>query len=343
MTIFGSLFREVGSLEGSLRLVLSQIECRRGFGSEGLRLIAASEHAEVYEIVSKRLSNSPLVVKTPPFMQLGKETRGGQDAFDEGCFAVLGEMDALSRIGNCPFINAAQYAMQAFDVPLLIFPKRHGDLRRLITADLTAGDLFVRLAALHMISRGLVAAQQRGVLIHQDLKPENILIDFASQNYRLEGDFPALVIPRINDFELTNRLIGKRLRGFRPYLPAEHYQDTTPEIDPNNRYDIYSLAVMAHELLTCGFHPMPGDDPSGLHCSAYTDGYASGLEREKKWKAFARAPSTEKSLPAIADRELATVLSAALDPNFNNRPWKSVPVPRGVFRMKPARFWLNRQ
>ena len=301
-------------------MVHSQIEIRRGLGSKGLKLIAAGEHAEVYEFEFDRVVTNPLVVKTPPLMQLGKTTKHERDAFDEGCFAILGEMDALSRIGNCAYINAAQYAQTAFDVPLLLFRKRDADLRQLITADITAGDQFVRLAVLHMIARGLVAAQQKGVLIHQDLKPENILIDFASQHFQIEGDYPALVIPRINDFELTNRLLGKRLRGFRPYLPAEHYKDTESKIEPENRYDIYSLAVIAHELLTCGFHPMPGNDPRGLHCSAYTGGYANGFDREKKWKAFARQPPSEKTLPAIADRTLASVLSSALDPDFRNRP-----------------------
>lgn len=303
-----------------LMILCGQIEVQLGLGAEALRLLGASEHAEVYEIVSSHRGDSTLVVKTPPFRRLGEQTRGGQDAFDEGCFAILGEMDALSRIGNCAFVNAAQYAKLAFDVPVLIFRKRHGDLRQLIKVDTSAGDMFVRLATLHMIARGLVAAQLKGVLIHQDLKPENVLIDFASRVYQLDGDFPALVIPRINDFELTNRLIGKRLRGFRPYLPAEHYEDVGSEIAPDNRYDIYSLAVIAHELLTCGFHPMPADDPRGLHCSAFVDGYASGFEREKKWKNFARRPAIEKPLNAIDDRALAAVLSAALDPQASNRP-----------------------
>lgn len=35
---------------------------------------------------------------------------------------------------------------------------------------------------------------------------------------------------------------------------------------------------------------------------------------------FARLASSEKTLPAIADRTIAAVLSSALDPDFRNRP-----------------------
>ncbi len=320
MTIFGSLLRQIDDPDFRLKLVCSQIEVKLGLGAVELRLLGSSDHAEVYDIVSERMGDNTLVVKTPPFRRLGDQTRDGRDAFDAGCFAILGEMGALSRIGNCAFVNAAQYAQLAYDVPILIFRKRHGDLRQLINASTSAGDMFVRLAALHMIARGLVAAQLKGVLIHQDLKPENILIDFASKHFQLDGDFPALVIPRINDFELMNRLIGRRLRGFRPYLPAEHYADAGQEIAPDNRYDIYSLAVIAHELLTCGFHPIPSADPKGLHCSNYVNGFTSGFSSEEKWKKFARKPASEKPLPAIEDRALAAVLSAALDPDHRNRP-----------------------
>lgn len=319
-TIFGSLFRGIDNPQIRLNFVRSQIEVKFGLGANSLSLIGASDHAEVYAIQSKFYDDDRLVVKTPPFQRLGELTKDGLDAFDEGCFAILDEMSALSQIGNCAFINTPQYAALAHDVPILIFRKCHADLRQLIMANMSAADMFVRLATLQMIAKGLVAAQQQGVMIHQDLKPENILINYMSVDYHINDEFPALVIPRINDFELTNRLIGKRLRGFRPYLPAEHYEDFTAEIGPDNRYDIYSLAILAHELLTCGFHPMPSDDPSGLHCSAYVNGYAAGLEREKKWKNFARKPASEKSLPAIKDRTLATVLSAALDPDYQSRP-----------------------
>jgi serine/threonine protein kinase len=216
----------------------------------------------------------------------------------------------------------AQYAVSALGVPVLIFRKLDTDLRTLVTSDFSVGDQFVRLAVLYMISRGLASAQSKGVIIHQDLKPENILINFAAGMYSVDREFPALIIPKINDFELTNN-IGNRLRGFRPYLPAEHFQSGDASSYVSDRYDIYSLAVIAHELLTCGYHPMPCDDERGLHCSAYVGGYQQPYRNEERWKKWARAPAECKPLPAITDRSLASALRAALDPDFKKRPTAS--------------------
>lgn len=308
------------------RLSIFTVMLDLGRGKCSLQLIGASDRAEVYEIQSELSVYPPLVVKCPPFRKLDGQSadpRDEADAFDKGCVAILREMQALSRIGSCAFVNMAQYAVSVLGVPALIFHKLDTDLRTLVTSDFCAGDRFVRLAVLHMIARGLARAQTKSVIMHQDLKPENILIDFAAEKYVLDGDFPALVIPKINDFELTNKVYGGRLRGFRPYLPAEHFLSGDVAAQVSDRYDIYSLAVIAHELLTCGFHPMPGSDPRGLHCSAYVDGFQQPYRNEERWKKWARAPAADKTLPAISDRPLADALRAALDPNFRARPTAS--------------------
>lgn len=139
-------------------------------------------------------------------------------------------------------------------------------------------------------------------------------------HFKIEGNFPAFVVPRINDFEFTNRIVAGRLRGFRPYLPAEHYGQKKTETDAGRNYDIYSLAIIAHELLTFGFHPLPTDDPRGLHCSVYLNGLTGPYKSEEKWKKWARKDASEKPLPAIADRVLASVLSQALTPDYLSRP-----------------------
>jgi len=321
MAVFGDIFRQIPEHETRLRIFTSGLDLGRGECS--LRPITANDHAEIYEIVPDHQIHPTLIVKCPPFNWLRVNSPAVAeevDAFDEGCFALLGEMDALSKIGKSAFINMAQFAKAPWGVPSLIFRKMDLDLRWLILADTSVANTFVRLATLHMVARGLARAQDKGITIHQDLKPENILIDFAAGSYSLNGDFPALIIPKINDFELTDRLFGSRLRGFRPYLPAEHFQLGDPSNFASDRYDIYSLAIIAHELLTGGFHPIATDDPRGLHCSNYMNGLVGPYSREDKWKRWARKPVSEKQLPSITDPELAATLAQALAPDFIDRP-----------------------
>ena len=70
MPVFGGLFRKLEDEHSYLRILHTIMEARLGLGSERLKLIAATEHAEVYEIVHPSQYATPLVVKTPPFGQL---------------------------------------------------------------------------------------------------------------------------------------------------------------------------------------------------------------------------------------------------------------------------------
>lgn len=314
---FGDLFRSIDDAEVRLKLFGDLLDLGRG--EIDLRLIGSGKTAEIYEVIPDHQINPPLVVKAPPFRMVDDE-----ELYDQACFSILREMRALSMLGSSAFANMASDAKSVLGVPALIFLKRDTDLRQLIMADKTAADRFVRLALLHMIAKGLARAQEKGVIIHQDLKPENIILHFTSQHYVVTGDFPALIIPRINDFEFTNHLIGERLRGFRPYLPKEHYDQFEGKVGLNNRYDVYSLAIIAHELLTYGFHPLPNpNDARGLHCSEFVDGLKGPYKSEEKWKKFARKPKSEKPLHSIDDRLLADTLSSALAPEFESRPTSS--------------------
>jgi eukaryotic-like serine/threonine-protein kinase len=104
-------------------------------------------------------------------------------------------------------------------------------------------DPLERLALLVPVCEAVEYAHKRGV-VHRDLKPENILVDEAGQPHVL--DFGIARIP-------FTEAIG-------PAHPAPHFTGTpayaSPEqlagqtADPTPASDVYSLAIIAHELLT---------------------------------------------------------------------------------------------
>lgn len=317
MSKFGKILRSV-PYELRLDFLRHRINARYGLGVNNLAFLANGKTSEIYSLVRPH-ARPDLVIKTPPLRSITNDS-GELDAFDKGAHGIINEMKVLSKLCTCGFVNAPQYAFEFGGAPFLIFRKRHNNLRKLINASQFEADLHVRLSVLHMIARGLVATSRQGVIIHQDLKPENILFDYLALRYELSGDSPPLAIPRLNDFEIADDFSFGHLRGFRPYLPPEHYTKPFAEGITDSRYDIYSLSIISYELISGGFHPMNANGIPGTPSSSYVDGFSSGLKSEEKWKRFARKPSSEKPLPAIKDRLLSDALKSALDPDYRNRP-----------------------
>ncbi|QQO10264.1 serine/threonine protein kinase [Breznakiella homolactica] len=98
------------------------------------------------------------------------------------------------------------------------------------------------------LSRALQYAHSQKV-IHRDIKPGNVLI---SRNGRVKlVDFGIAVSDRTEEEQLTRE--GMTL-GTPGYMPAEQFLDSSTV---DQRADIYSLGVLAYEMLT-GKKPYPG-------------------------------------------------------------------------------------
>lgn len=92
-------------------------------------------------------------------------------------------------------------------------------------------------------------AFHRQEMLHQDLKPENIIIDTHGTVKII--DFGSTKIGGIQ--EITTPLERDNLLGTRDYTAPEYLQGYAG----TNRSDIYSMAVIAYEMLT-GKHPYGG-------------------------------------------------------------------------------------
>lgn len=93
------------------------------------------------------------------------------------------------------------------------------------------------------VSAGLAYAHQKGV-IHQDIKPGNIFID-TDDRVKIV-DFGLACAPGNRDFDLPGTLY---------YMSPEQIQGNPVD----ERTDIYSLGIMAYELVT-GMRPFPEED-----------------------------------------------------------------------------------
>lgn len=92
---------------------------------------------------------------------------------------------------------------------------------------------------IEQIVKGLRAFHRHDIL-HQDLKPDNIMIDRAGVVKII--DFGSVRIAGLEEL----RGAGAGLLGTRDYTAPEYFERGTP----TNRADLYSLGVIAYEMLT---------------------------------------------------------------------------------------------
>lgn len=183
---------------------------------------------------------------------------------------------------------------------------------------------------LAQLADALAHAHQQGIC-HGDVKPSNVLLDFTGR-------------PLLLDFNLSTDgcRYAWQLGGTLPYLPPELSQlilhgDPAAIVKPDERSDVFSLGVLAFELLS-GRLPFCGRD------SQPQKGGLAAL-------AAAQLACTTKGIPSLrninhdVDPELQALVESCLHQDVDKRPTAAVLCKRLRSWQSPAaqlRRWVSR-
>lgn len=169
-----------------------------------------------------------------------------------------------------------------------------------------------RLAMLAYVASALAHCHSRGLVAHQDLKPENI---FVQDLKRVAPDLPnASVwrIPKVADFGSAN-LAGEcgEFGGTKAYMAPEQWRR-----EPLGQHtSVWSLGLIAYELLTFGEHPIGQPTRSWRD---RVDGVFNRWQKKKMWLKWLG----EGCRPAnsVGDPQVDTLISRSLGVLATTRP-----------------------
>lgn len=226
------------SLDGPPPVTIAQYHIVRELGRGGFGVVYLATQAFPRRDVAIKVMRN-----------LVREEDAARFEFEAHALARL-DHPCIARVieaGRWPEGNGLPYIVMEYveGEPLLGFAGAHApslDLRRNIIINLCA-------AVSH--------AHQRGV-IHRDLSPRNILITRDGLPKVLDFGLARRVDPHADELSLGLTQDGV-LMGTVRYMSPEQLRAQHDKVDI--RSDVYSLGVIAFELLT-GRHPYLGQDPS---------------------------------------------------------------------------------
>jgi serine/threonine protein kinase/Flp pilus assembly protein TadD len=182
-------------------------------------------------------------------------------------------------------------------------------------SDPLVGNIDAVLQIISQLAAGLAHAHERGVL-HLDLKPANVLIADTGEPMLLDFNLSYA------SFEQKREVVG----GTIPYMAPEQLLDlqTRGKGQVDARTDIYSLGVMAFELLA-GKHPFPVTSRTLTEFDGLIAARMKGPPAIRKWNAdispAVQAIVSKMLAPNPEDRyQLAADLQEDLDRQLSDRP-----------------------
>jgi eukaryotic-like serine/threonine-protein kinase len=207
------------------------------------------------------------------------------------------------------FVSWAYDYDVVFDTPVALYRLWDGDL-----SDWTQKSDFSvsgRVAALAYICSGLQHCRLRRLHAHQDLKPQNILMRRTSAVDAL-GDI--MVWPMIADFGLANLYQdADHAHGAKPYKAPEQWlhEKVVPESD------VFSLGVIACELLSNGTHPI-GEKTIDWWPVPVSSNSKKWL-RDDIWAKWAK-DGNRLNCKEFAVTGAADIIEQCLQPDYTKRP-----------------------
>lgn len=157
------------------------------------------------------------------------------------------EVEALRRLdhpGVARFLEAGSYDSNVGPRPYYVMELVSGVSLRDKARD-PAWDARARIACLAEIAEALHHAHEQGV-VHRDIKPENVVVTAAGSAKVLDFGIARIALEHLRPGTLATGT--GVLLGTLQYMSPEQAQGLSDEID--RRSDVYSLGVLAYELLS---------------------------------------------------------------------------------------------
>ncbi len=225
-------------------------ETRRSFGSySGLTLLARGGMGEVYRAQHPTL-NREVAIKILPEHTVGKA---------EAEKRFLREAQTVAKLKH-PNIVTLHDVGEQDGQPYMVMEYVQGqDLAELLDAR-GALPLAEALPILKDVAAALDYAHANGV-IHRDIKPSNIIVEPITAGGGQESQRAVLMDFGIaKSYAATSRLTSTGMIGTLDYISPEQIQGAA---DVDQRADIYSLGVMAFQMLT-GRLPFEHANPGAM-------------------------------------------------------------------------------
>ena len=157
------------------------------------------------------------------------------------------EIEGLKGVDHPNVVSILGFGETLAGMPFYIMPLAKMSLRDFMKSD---ANLDQRERIARELLEGVKALHNHGI-IHRDIKPENVLI---IDDHAVVAD---IGIAHFNDIDTVLTLKGERLANFSYAAPEQRRKNPTPA----RTMDIYSCAVVIHELFTGEFLQGIGGTP----------------------------------------------------------------------------------